>query len=441
MGVSDSSVLWSERLKTLDISLSDAKKLLFPTLFRGDSTTLARLIHEVCLLLISRKSLNLQDYHQKRLALSFYRVFLSLSPQTREKSQEIDARTAIPLQMAINQKLFTQMFEKWWKNPQTREELAIPSRLALEIITNASFVNANPLEIGTRLIIYGGQPLDPAAASKPNSLQIIFGRKTRDIAENAVNIAFSGEEAYISRKQCSIGYENSQFSFFFQDHSRKSLSSGFLLGCKQRCALKNSLVFEIGLTQRFYVDFLQPSLARNQEDLFEDGGETLFIREIPEESEEKAAKLLTNSQKKSEKLEESANFSRKTPFIRLKCIAGCLKNQVFSLKLEDFRESWTIGRDSESFVRIPESCVARNCARIAFDKEIGWVIESIGETREDLLEENKENTAKLPKKGSEIVILAKTYEELRDGKDSKKLILRENMMINIAETVFSVNFD
>lgn len=439
MGVTDSSVSWGERLKSLDISLAEAKKLLSPKLFgsSGDSTTLARLIHEICVLIISRKALNLQDYHQKRLALSFYRVFLALSPQTREKSEEIDARTAIPLELPVNQKLFAQMFEKWWKSPQTREDLAIPARLSLEIQATAAFVQENPLEIGSRLIIYGGQPLDPTSASKPNALRILFGRKAKGPAEIAANVAFSEEEAYISRKQCSIGYEHSRFSFVLQEHSRNSLISGFLLPCAHRCVLRKSLLFDVGLTQRFFVDFLQPIATKSQDETPEDDGRTLVIREAEEIIAEKSAKVA----KIAESLEENADFSTITPFLRLKCVAGCLKNQVFSFKLEDFKENWTIGRDSQCFVRISDSNIARNCAKIAFDKEIGWIIESTAEPREDLFGGSSENPVKLPKKGAEIAILAKTYEEMRDRVDSKRLILQENALISVAETVFSVNFD
>lgn len=406
------SLSLSDQINNLSITTNDQKREVINVLFEANDTIpFSTFISNLFVLLI-KKNLNLQDYHKKRIALSFFKCFYSTDLKT-----SINSMKDIPLELPITKKIFEHMLKNWWNDKNQRSKIFLePSKLVLRILSIANYVKNNPLGLNNRFIIYGGQPLE--SSQKEFALNIIFGRKTNN---NQPDIAFSEEEPYISRKQCKIGFSNPS-DFFLVDYS-KTVNTNFIIASGTRCILEPSMVIEINLLHRFFVDIIQPDNI-DEEVNIEEG---VFTSVSLDEKKENPEKIDESFKKKLKENE------RKNPHLKLKFINGPLKNQIFNLRPKKPMESFGIGKNVKNLIQITD---VNLCAQVLFHEKFGWIIE-IPKFEEDEKTENKEKWVK-----KEIVCtLAKNFEELRDGKESKQIKIMEGMMINIGETIFQADFE
>ena len=358
-----------EKMKDLSITTSAGKKEAFYRIFKdAEKITVTTLLFNICILLIELKDLNIQDYHQQRIALSFFSFYSSINHKVIDMED-------LPLEMPITKKIFDDMLNKWWNdNKEISQIFLIPMRLTLHVVDIASYVKDNTLEINNRFIIFGGQPLDPT--QKICNLNILIGRKT---SGTAPNIPFSQEEPFVSRKHSMIGFSY-PLDFYLIDFS-KTLNTSFMIPKNRFCLLKPSMVIEFGLIHRFFVDLIEPFVdpPANQED------EDLIVR-------------IDNIEEKKNESPEENEISSKDPTLRIKFFNGLLKNLVFLLKPKEKKSSFTIGRDPENFIHIPDVNLDTKCGEILFDEKYGWIIKSSGIEEGDQIVEDKKSI--LPRLGN-----------------------------------------
>ena len=405
----DKSLPFPEKIKDLSVTTPVLKKEAIHRLFKeAETLTVSTLLFGICVLLIELKDLNIQDYHQRRMALSFFRSYSKTN-----QSLVINLEN-LPLEMTVTKKIFDDMLTKWWNESKEISQIfLIPMKLTLQVLDVASYVKDNTIEINNRFIIYGGQPLDTSQKVCP--LNIIIGRKAFGFSPN---IPFSEEEPYVSRKHCMIGF-SCPLDFYLVDYS-KSLNTSIMIPRNRICILKPSMVIEIGLIHRCFIDWMEPFLDPPESEEDED----LVVR-------------IDYVEKNTEKI--NPNKDSKVPMLKLRFFNGLIKNHLFTLKPRDKSDSFTIGRDPQNFIQIADSNVGVKCGEIIFHEKYGWILRASGSEEGDGIIQDKKNL--LPENGNEMCVLAKCYEEVRDGKDSQKIKLAKEMLIRIGQTVFLTNFD
>ncbi len=403
----DKSLPWTEKLKDLALTNTEEKLEATNRIFKSSETIkISSLLFSICLLLIELKDLSIQDFHQKRLALSFFRIYKA-SYEHKSKGSIVSLDN-LPLDLKITKKIFEEMVNKWWNDSKEINKIfIIPMKLNLTVLSIATYVQNNPLELNNRFIIYGGQPLD--TSQKTSSLNIIIGRKA---SNHQPNIPFSEEEPYISRNQCIIGFACP--SDFYMIDSSKTINTSFLIPAGFMCPLKPSMVIEMALVHRFYIDLIEPLIISEEVD--EEKG-ILRIKNVEENKENKLN-------------EEKIN---KDQILRIKFFNGELKNQIFVLKPKEKNEVFSIGRDAKNSIQISDSKIDAKCADILFHEIYGWVIRASGIAEQEIqMNFNAENG---------VCVLAKIYEEIRDGKESQKIKIEAGMLISIGQTVFMLDND
>lgn len=397
----------SDKLKTMAFPLLFQQSEILNRLFgKAKSLSLSDLIYQACILIYELKNIMLYDYHQKRLVYSFYSNLAFLPEEVKGTIKDKLSLKIIPLDLEITVFITQKMLLSWWNKKQTIKDIFnSPATLSLYIKQINKEVKQAFLKQDTKLIIYGGQPLDD---KEKRDMSVVLGRK---MVTNNPKIAFSPEETYISKKQCVINYAES--SFFIVDYSKKMFTA-FQIENKPYL-LQKGMVIQLSLTHRFFIDELSPEV------------------EISQDEEDKILRM-----KQLKKL-NNKDHEIGTPYVietkqnnkelGLRFIDGDLMNNKFSFKSLNLI---TIGRSKKNNIQILNKNVSKYHCQIYFNERFGWLIQ------ENLVTKSFEYP---PSLGGTQVLL-KNYDEIQNKiENSKEWVLQKDIVLAVGKTLFSIDME